>query len=68
VSFYFFTYAFALRLAYRSKDVKSRKDVPFGGYKTNLILNPIYPKTIKMWPEHGEFFRPKTLNNGNAHI
>jgi len=56
VPFYFFTYAFALRLAYRSKDVKSRKDVPFGGYKTNLILNPIYPKTIKMWPEHGEFF------------
>jgi len=39
-----------------SKDVRSRKDVPFWGYKTNLMLNLyLSPKTIKIgpkWPEN----------------
>jgi len=33
-----------------SKDVKSRKDVPFWGYKMkNWNLTSIYPKTLKIW-------------------
>jgi len=44
-----------------SKDVKSRKDVPFN---LNLILNPhLSPKTVKFWPKTGLSFRLKMLNN-----
>jgi len=51
-----------------SKDVKSRKDVPFWGSKTclNLILSPyLSPKTVKFWPKTG-LFRPKMFNNGGT--
>jgi len=45
-----------------SKDVKSRKDVPFGGYKT--YFKPLFiPKTVKFWPKRDSFSRPKMLNN-----
>jgi len=53
-----------------SKDVKSRKDVHFCGYKTNLILNPYScPKIVKFWPKMGlSFFNRKCLTMGALKI
>ena len=47
-----------------SKDVKSRKDVPFWGY----FKPPIYPpKPSNFGPKRDlVFFRPKMLNNGST--
>ena len=45
-----------------SKDAKSRKDVPFGGYKIkNWNLTHFTPKTLKIWPWIGNF-QPKWWN------
>jgi len=41
-----------------SKDAESRKDVPFGGYKMNWNLTPIYPPPQKKRPWIGNF-QPK---------
>ena len=78
---YLFIYTFLLRLTYRSdrlmdfftrdisKDVKSRKDVPFGVIKLKFNFNPyLSPKTVKFWPQTRQFFRPKTLNSGGANL
>jgi len=49
-----------------TQKTKSRKHVPFWGYKTNLILNPyLFPKTVKFCPKTGlVFFHRKRLTVG----
>jgi len=51
-----------------SKDAKSRKDVPFGGYKTYIFnFKPLFiPQNRQILAQNGSFFRLKMLNNGGA--
>ena len=72
-----FIYTFFPRLAYRShpwmdfyarylKDVKWRKDVPFGVIKLKFNIEPLFippKKPSKFGPKR---FRPKTLNSKGA--
>jgi len=51
-----------------SKDVKSRKDVPFGVIKLNVNFKPLFiPQNCQILAQNGTcFFRPKMLNNGGT--
>ena len=50
-----------------SKDVKSRKDVPFGIIKLKFNFKPLFiPQNRQILAQNGTFFRPKMLNNGGT--
>jgi len=45
-----------------SKDVKSRKDVPFAVIKVKFnFISLFITKTVKFWPKTGQFFDRKCL-------